>query len=58
MTDWQDKYNAAEREIIILKARALEQETAVDLYKVRLDMMDSALKRLKEILDDPPWNKL
>jgi len=45
-------------QIQTLQARELEQDMAIDRYRVRLDMMNSALARLKELLDDPPWRKI
>ena len=45
-------------QIQILLAREEEQERLIDRFKVRLEMMNSALARLKEILNDPPWEKM
>lgn len=45
-------------QIQVLRARELEQDMAIDCYVVRLNMMNSALARLKELLDDPPWRHI
>ncbi len=41
-----------------LTARVEELEKAVDRYKVRDDQVMFALKRLREVLNDPPWGKI
>lgn len=45
-------------EIMVLQARVEELEREVDCYKVRDDQVMFAMKRLKEVLNDPPWEKV
>lgn len=45
-------------QIRLLLAREAEQDIAIDRYKTRLFMMNSGLARLKELLNDPPWEKM
>lgn len=45
-------------QIQVLQARNDEQERTLEIYSVRLEMINSALARLKELLNDPPWEKM
>jgi hypothetical protein len=45
-------------QVLVLQAREEEQNVAIECYVVRLQMMDSALARLKELLEDPPWRHI
>ena len=44
--------------VVTLEARVEELEKANDRYKVKDDQVQFALKRLKEVLADPPWEKV
>lgn len=41
-----------------LLARELELEKTNEMYRVRLEMIYSAHVRLKELLREPPWEKI
>lgn len=45
-------------QIQVLQARRIEQSATIDHYRLRLEMMNTALARLKELLNDPPWEKM